>query len=353
MIELIVNGFRVEVEAGTTILYAARKLGIEIPTFCHDDRIMQKNCTENGDCKMCSCTVEGCDSLLTACNTPVKAGMVVWTESAEVIEARKMILNQMIAKHPLDCLNCKKLGNCKLQRYCELYGVKEPKYIIPSKHREKDLTNRFYFQEMDKCIQCGKCVRTCRELVGVDALQMVQQGISSDVRPSVGDSMMDTDCVSCGNCVSVCPVGALMPKSENEFRYWETRKVRTTCSFCGVGCQLDLIVKGDRVVDAQPADGPSNEGLLCVKGKFSFDFVNHKDRLTVPLIRKEGVLVESTWEEALDLVANKILEIKSEFGPDAVAGFSSARTISEDNYMFQKFLRAAVGTNNVDHCARL
>lgn len=353
MIDLKINGRSVQVEPGTTILQAASKLGIDIPTFCRDDRIPMKHCTEYGDCKMCSCTVTGSKSLLTACNTYVSEGMEVFTETEEVQAARKMILQQMLAKHPLDCLNCKKLGNCKLQRYCELYEVKEPDYIISVLHREKDESNRFYFQEMDKCIRCGKCVRTCRELVGVEALQMVQKGIHAEVRPITGESMADTACVSCGNCVSVCPVGALLPKSENDFRFWETKKVRTTCAYCGVGCQLDLIVKGDRVVDVQPAHGPSNEGLLCVKGRFSFDFINHKDRLTTPLIRTENGLEPASWEEALTLVADKIKEIKAEDGPDAIAGFASARTISEDNYLFQKFLRAAVGTNNVDHCARL
>jgi formate dehydrogenase major subunit len=168
--------------------------------------------------------------------------------------------------------------------------------------------------------------------------------------------MSDTGCVSCGNCVSVCPVGALMPKSENEFRDWETKKVVTTCTYCGVGCQIEYSVKDGKIVDAKPANGPSNQGLLCVKGKFAYDFVNHKDRLVHPMIRKNGKhspLVQVSWEEALDFAANKIKEIRDTYGPDSIAGFSSARTINEDNYLFQKMLRAAIGTNNVDHCARL
>lgn len=358
MITLKINNRVVEVEEGSTILQAAKKLGIFIPTFCFDDfeRMPAKhcsNCHEYGDCKMCSCEVEGEGSLLTACNTEAKDGMVVWTESPEVKKARVNILNRMIATHPLDCVNCKKLGSCKLQKYCEMYGVKDPEYVIPYEHREKDLSNRFYFQEMDKCIRCGKCVRTCRELVGVNALQMVQKGNVAYVVPNGGDCMAETTCVSCGNCVSVCPVGALMPKSQHEFREWEVQKIQTTCAYCGVGCQIEFSVKDGVLVDAKPANGPSNQGLLCVKGKFAYDFINHKDRLKVPMVRKNGVLVESTWEEALGIVAEKILEVKEEYGPDAIAGFSSARTVNEDNYLFQKFLRAAVGTNNVDHCARL
>lgn len=358
MIKLTINKRVVEVKEGSTILQAAKKLGIFIPTFCTDDleRLPLKhcmNCNEYGDCKMCSCEVEGEVSLLTACNTPARDGMVVWTESEEVKKARVGILQRMLAIHPLDCMNCGKLGDCKLQKYCEMYGVTEPIYEIPVDHREKDLSNRFYFQEMDKCIRCGKCIRVCRELVGINALVMAQKGNMAYVMPNGGKNMAETACVSCGNCVSVCPVGALMPKSQQFFRQWETKKVTTTCAYCGVGCQIEYSVRNGKIVDAKPANGPSNQGLLCVKGKFAFDFINHKDRLKYPMVRKNGKLVRASWEEALNTVAKKITEVKAEFGPDAIAGFSSARTVNEDNYLFQKFLRAAVGTNNVDHCARL
>ena len=358
MIKLTINNQIVEVEDGSTILQAAKKLGFFIPTFCHDDldRLPGKECigcSEYGECKMCSCKVEGADELVTACNTPAKSGMVVWTESEEVQKARVAILEKMLAIHPLDCLNCAKLGDCKLQKYCEMYGVKDPAYIEEFESREKDMSNRFYFQEKDKCIRCGKCVKVCKELVGINALQMIAKDGRTYVVPNGGANMAETACVSCGNCVSVCPVGALMPKSQQFFRAWETKKVVTTCSYCGVGCQIEYSVRNGKIVDAKPVNGPSNQGLLCVKGKFAFDFVNHKDRLTHPMIRKNGKLVRASWDEALNLVAKKIMAVKDEFGPDAIAGFSSARTINEDNYLFQKFLRAAVGTNNVDHCARL
>ncbi len=354
-LKLCINGRVVETFEGATILQAARAAGIDIPTFCHDDydRVMCGNEAEAGDCGMCVCKVGGQEELQQACSTVVRNGMEVWTECEEAVNARRAILEKKLAKHPLDCLNCKKLGACKLQKYCEKYGVTGPLEVLSYEPRALDMSNRFYYQDMNKCIRCGKCVRTCRELVGVGALKMVPNGDDFSVLPILGDNMEATDCVSCGNCVSVCPVGAIMPKAQNAARVWETKKVHTTCTYCGVGCQIDLIVKGDKVVDAQPAYGPANEGLLCVKGKFAFDFVNHSTRLKTPMIRKRGKLVEATWDEALDLVASKIKEIKANYGADAIAGFSSARATNEDNYMFQKFMRAGIGTNNVDHCARL
>ena len=388
MVKLTINGRQVEVEKGSTILKAAKKIGISIPTFCHDetDRFSNAKCSKcDGidQCKICSCEVAGSKELVTACDTEAVDGMVVLTESDKVKKKRKEILERIVSIHPMDCVNCVKLNACKLQKYCELYGVKDKEKETPHIVRNKDMSNRFYYQELEKCIRCGKCVRTCRELVGVNALTMVKVGDLNYVMPNISDDvyreklgikgeisaekklkayndglvgMGDTDCVSCGNCVSVCPVGALMPKSENEFREWETKKVVTTCTYCGVGCQIEYSVRDGKIVDAKPADGPSNEGLLCVKGKFAFDFINHKDRLTHPMIRKGGKhspLVQVSWEEALDFAANKIKEVRDEFGGDAIAGFSSARTINEDNYLFQKMMRAAFGTNNVDHCARL
>ena len=389
MVKLTINGRQVEIDNGCTILQAAKKVNIFIPTFCHDeyDRFSDAKCNEYdglGDCRMCSVEVVGKNELVTACNTKAEDGMQVLTESKKVKDERKKILKRIVSIHPMDCVNCVKLGACKLQKYCELYDIKDKETEAPYEKRGKDMSNRFYYQEMDKCIRCGKCVKTCKELVGVHALTTCKVGDLTYVIPNISDEvyneklgktgselsaaeklqayregkigMGDTGCVSCGNCVSVCPVGALMPKSENEFREWETKKVVTTCTYCGVGCQIEYSVRNGKIVDAKPANGPSNEGLLCVKGKFAYDFINHKDRLIHPMIRRNGKnspLEQVSWEEALDFAANKIKEVKEKFGPDAVAGFSSARTINEDNYLFQKFLRAGVGTNNVDHCARL
>lgn len=348
MINIKINGRFTQAEEGITILQAAHNIGIEIPNFCYDSRLKS-----DGHCKICTVEVEGKLELPTACNTLVEDGMIVWTESPAVVEARKEILNRILSKHPMDCLTCHKAGECKLQMLCYKYDVKGPSYTIPTVTQSIDNTNDFYYSDPNKCISCGKCVQVCEQLMGVKAIKMVSRGESCRVSPPFGKKLEESECVSCGNCVSVCPVGALMPKSKNKFRYWDTRKVRTTCSYCGVGCQMDLIIKENKIVDVKPAMGKSNEGLLCVKGKFAYNFVNHPDRLKKPLVRKNGKLEEVTWEEALETAVNKIKEVKDKFGPDSIAGFSSARTTNEENYLFQKFIRAVIGTNNVDHCARL
>ena len=379
MITVTLNKRKVQIPEGTTILRAAKQLGIDIPTFCNDDRLrfaskdfpltagcpgkqagggyeapLVQRCLESGDCKLCSVELDGVDGLPTACNSACEEGMVIWTESPAVEKARKEILLRTLSQHPMDCLNCGKLGECKLQRYCEKYGIDKPLYTVPYDHQPIDDSNGLFCADMDKCISCGKCVRVCKYLMGVGAITMAQYGHSTRVMPASGANLKESACVHCGNCVSVCPVGALMPKSEHKFRVWETHKVRTTCAYCGVGCQMDVLVKNDRVVGVQPADGKANEGLLCVKGKFAFDFINHPARLTEPLARDEdGLLRPVAWDVALDMIVDKIKATREEFGPDAIAGFASARATNEENYLFMKFMRAAVGTNNVDHCARL
>ncbi|SNR97593.1 NAD-dependent formate dehydrogenase catalytic subunit [Anaerovirgula multivorans] len=348
MINVKINGRSVQVEEGTSILQAASKIGITIPTFCNEPRLKP-----DGACRICTVEVEGNIKLPTACTTPAGEGMSIWTESPSVVEARKEILNLLLSKHPMDCLTCAKSGFCALQDLCFKYEIKEPAYIAPTTRQPIDDSNPFYYSEAAKCISCGRCVRVCNELQSTNAISMIERGVSTKVSPPFGMSLAESECISCGNCVSVCPVGALMPKAKEKFRYWETKATRTTCSYCGVGCQLELLVKENKIVDIKPAHGESNEGLLCVKGKFAYNFVNHPDRLKKPLIRKNGKLEEATWEEAYEIILNKIREVKEQFGADAIAGFSSARVSNEENYLMSKFMRAVIGTNNVDHCARL
>jgi NADH-quinone oxidoreductase subunit G len=351
MINLTIDGIKTQVPEGTTILKAATDLGIDIPTLCYDPRLRP-----DGACRMCVVEVERARSLVTSCSTPVGEGMVVYTESPSVVAARKEILRLMWANHPYNCLTCEKAGNCKLQDYSYRYGITdEDIYYFQGEKRKREIddSNKFYDYDPNKCILCGKCVRICSELQCMDAIGRSARGFDTHITPPFEAILGDSDCVSCGNCVSYCPTGALSPKKSVKYREWEVKRVNTTCAYCGVGCQLQLLVKDGRVVGVEPADGPSNIGLLCVKGKFGYNFINHPDRLTKPLIKKDGRFEETSWEEALSLVAEKLAYTRDNFGADAVAGLSSARCTNEENYLFQKLLRAVVGTNNVDHCARL
>lgn len=352
MLKISIDGKLLEVNKGMTILEAARTIGIEIPTFCHHDLLSK---VDGGACRICLVEIEGARGLEASCSMPVSEGMVIYTNSDIVRKARRSILELLISKHPLDCMTCAQAGNCKLQDYCYEYGVTSGIYRNKDEVLDTpiDHSNAFYYFDENKCILCGKCVRVCSQLQQVEAIGLSGRGYDAHIAAPFESKLSESTCVSCGNCVSNCPVGALVPKRKEKFRYWDTKKVKTTCSYCGVGCQMDLLVKGDRVVEVQPKMAEANKGLLCVKGKFGFNFINHKDRLKTPLIKKNGEFQEATWEEALKLIASKIKSAKEDFGPDSMAGFSSARCTNEENYLFQKLFRGVVGTNNVDHCARL
>lgn len=348
MVSITINRKQYEASEGKTILEVCREIGIEIPTLCHDDRL-----EPHAACRLCVVEIEGRRNLMTACSTKVEQGMVIETHSEKVVRSRRDILDLMITNHPLDCLTCKKSGDCGLQKYCYEYEITEGSFKGAKKDYPIDDSNHFYISDQNKCILCGKCVRVCSELQSTNAIGLSDRGFITKVATPFDEGLINSTCVSCGNCVSVCPVGALEPKSKERFRLWETKKVRTTCSYCGVGCQLELLVKGQKVVGVEPAKGPSNNGLLCVKGKFAYSFINHPDRLKTPLIKRNGKFEEATWEEAYKLIADRINETKEEHGSDSLAGLSSARCTNEENYLFQKLFRAVVGTNNIDHCARL
>lgn len=348
--QIQINNEFIEVKKGSTILQACRELHIDIPTFCHDDRLKP-----DGACRMCVVEVEGMNKLVTSCSEPVRDGMKVKTHSEKVINSRKDNLNLLWADHKNGCLTCEAAGDCDLQDYCYEYDIDTEKNIY-MEHlvNEIDDSNKFYTFDRDKCIACGKCIRVCDELQGVAAISFSDRGYETHIAHPFDTGMEDSDCVSCGNCVNACPTGALQDKSHSKFRMWEIEdKVKTTCTYCGVGCQIELNVKNNEVVKITPSEDGINNELLCVKGKYAYNFINHKDRLTKPLIRKEGKLVESSWDEALDLVTSKMKEIKTESGGDAFAAFSSARCTNEDNYVMQKLFRGVLKTNNVDHCARL
>lgn len=344
---IIINGIQYGVEENTTVLHACRKVGIEIPTLCHDERL-----SPSAACRLCLVEIEGVRNLSTSCSVKVREDMVVNTHSEKVMKARRAVLDLLVSNHPLDCLNCDKSGQCKLQDYSYEYGILEGSFKGAKRDPRIDSSNPFYTYDASKCILCGLCVRVCSELQGSTAIGLEDRGFDTIVTTPFNQGLINSKCVSCGNCVSVCPVGALTPKPLEKFRHWETRQVRTTCSYCGVGCQLDLVVKGNKVLGAEPAKDALNKGLLCVKGKFAYKFVNHPDRLTTPLIKRNGQFEEATWEEAYRYIASKVKTTKDNYGPEVFAGLTSARCTNEENYLFQKLFRAVIGTNSIDHCAR-
>lgn len=350
LVSLRINGKTIDVAEGTSILKACEQAGEKIPTFCNDKRLVP-----HGACRICVVEVDKARTLVASCSTPATDGMVVYTHSEKVVNARKDILDLIWAAHDNDCLKCLNAGQCKLQDYCFEYEIETENAFYPKALKgHLDTSNEFYTYNGDKCILCGKCVRVCGELQGSSAIGFSERGHETHVTHPFEAGMTYSSCVSCSNCVNVCPTGALTEKSKHRFRAWDIEKrVKTTCTYCGVGCQINLIVIDNKVVRVEPAENGVNQGLLCVKGKFAFDFIGHQDRLRTPLIRKDGAFIEATWDEALDLVASRMKEIKDEYGAQALAALSSARCSTEDNYVMQKLFRAVIGTNSIDHCARL
>lgn len=343
-----IDGIKAEVPENYTILKAASSLGIKIPTLCH-----LKDVNEIGACRMCIVEVEKTRGFQVACVYPVNEGIIVRTDTQAIKDARRGVLRLLLSNHKVECLTCEKAGTCKLQDYCYEYDVYQSPIKSKNVEYKLDDTNPFYFRDNNKCIMCQRCVSVCESLQCSNAIGFINRGFDTHIGVDNGKEIKDSKCVSCGNCVSNCPVGALMPKNKVKFREWEVKKTRTVCSYCGVGCEMYLKVKNNTIVGVDPSNGPANEGILCVKGKFGYGFVNHPDRLKKPLIKKNGKFEEASWEEALDLITKKIKEIKNANGPDAFAGLASARVSNEDNYIFQKLFRGVIGTNNVDHCARL
>ncbi len=348
MVNLTIDGKAVTVPAGTTILEAAQSIGIEIPHFCYD-----KDLTVFGGCRICVVEVEGARNLQASCSTPVTSGMVVWTESERVVKTRRMILELLLGNHPVDCIVCDKTGDCLLQDYCYRYGVKESPFIGEKKQLELDRDNHLIERDQNKCILCGKCVQVCHDVQVTGTIDFVERGFYTRVTTPYDLPLNTEICRFCGQCVGVCPTGALVNKQFKGTRPWEVSKVRTTCLFCGVGCNFDLNVKDGRVIGVTPTpEAPVNGRSLCVKGRFHKDLLYNPERITTPLIKRDGQFVEASWDEALDEIASRLKKIVAADGANAVAALSSARCTNEENYLMQKFMRTAVGTNNIDHCAR-
>ncbi|MDK1030520.1 MAG: formate dehydrogenase subunit alpha [Planctomycetia bacterium] len=343
-IDLTIDGGKITAEEGTTILEAAMANGIYIPRLCYHPDLEPV-----AVCRVCLVEVEGRAGLTTSCNTPVEQGMVVRTDTPEVTRTRRAAVELVVVDHQGECLHCAMNMQCELQRVANYVGLDEERLARlrkPERELPLDTSNPFFERDPNKCILCGICVRTCRELQGVSAIDFISRGYDTVIGTFANMALPDTACESCGECVARCPVGALRPKGFQQ----PAREVKTVCAYCGCGCGLYLGVRGDRIVSARgDPDSLASRGSLCVKGRFAHGFVNSPKRLTAPLIRKNGKFVETTWDEALDLVASKLAEHKAE----EFAAISSAKCSNEENYIVQKFARLVMGTNNVDHCARL
>ncbi|MDW7738675.1 MAG: molybdopterin-dependent oxidoreductase [Bacillota bacterium] len=347
-INLTIDGINIEVPPGTTILQAARQLGIDIPTFCYD-----KELSANGACRICVVEVENARALVASCVAPVGPGMIIHTESERVINARKSILSLLIANHPLVCITCEKTGECKLQDYCYRYGITDSEFVGEVKELSLDDTNEFFVRDMNKCILCGICVGKCQDVVGAGAIDFTSRGFVTNVGPAFEDRIEDSTCVFCGLCIDSCPVGALTPKSKlGQGRPWQVELVKTICPYCSLGCGINLQVKDNKPIGVTPVtESPVNRGHLCIKGKFGWDYLNSEDRLTTPLIKSNGVFIEVSWEEALSYIVDNLDDIKTRYGADALMGLCSPKTGNEESYLFQKFIRS-MGTNNVDSYTR-
>lgn len=341
---------------GDTILsFVRRHLGQDfVPTLCD-----APNLEPFGACRVCSVDValvkNGAAKTQASCHTPVIPDSYIYTDSERIRKLRKNIVELVLTDHPLDCLTCEVNNNCELQTVAARVGVRDVRYPAGKNHldKKKDLSHPYMTSDFSKCINCGRCVRACDEVQGEFVLSMAGRGFDSHIIKSYNDSFFESDCVSCGACAQACPTSAISDVFESKSVIADN-KVRTVCTYCGVGCNLDVAVVNGKVKSIQaPYDAEVNQGHTCLKGRFAFSFYNHPDRLRTPMIRRNGTLEPATWDEAYDFIAEKLNKIKKEYGPDAIGGISSARCTNEENYLMQKFIRAVIGTNNIDSCARV
>jgi len=347
LVNLTVDGKKLSAPVGTLLIEACKSAGIEIPAFCY-----YPNLSLQGACRMCLVKIERMPKLQTACTTVIGEGMVVTTDSAEIHQARKAMVELLLGNHPLDCPVCDAGGECELQDMTFAYGAGESRYIDIKNHREEQQWSPVVYFDRPRCILCYRCVRMCGEGMDVWALGVQNRGVNSIIAPNQQDHL---ECEECGMCIDICPVGAL---TSGAYRYktrpWEMKHVGTTCTHCADGCKTTLGVRrsdtGMEIVRGDNRDkGGINGDFLCIKGRYAFDFANHEDRITQPLIRKNGRLTPSTWEEAFDVIGKRYREVRDKDGGQAIGVIGSNRTTNEENYLLQKFARVVLQTNNIDH----
>jgi NADH-quinone oxidoreductase subunit G len=346
-VTLTVDGKKVTAPAGTLLIEACKTVGIEVPSFCY-----YPNLSLQGACRMCLVKIEKMPKLQTACTTVISEGMVVTSESDEIKQARKSTLEMLLGNHPLDCPVCDAGGECELQDMTFSYGAAESKFMEAKNHKDEQQWSPVVFFDRPRCILCFRCVRVCGEGMDVWALGVQNRGVSSIIAPNKQDHL---ECEECGMCIDICPVGAL---TSGAYRYktrpWEMKHVGTICTHCGDGCKTTLGVRrsdaGMEIVRGDNRDKSGTNGdFLCIKGRYAFDFANHEERLTRPLIRRDGKLTPATWEEAFELVGRKFAEIRDKDGGAAIGVIGSTRTTNEEAYLLSKFARVVLKTNNVDH----
>ncbi|MBI5361349.1 MAG: formate dehydrogenase subunit alpha [Planctomycetes bacterium] len=395
-VTLYINGTAVQAQKGATVLEAALSAGIDIPRLCFHSALPPQS-----SCRLCVVEVKGARGLIASCSLPAAQDMAVTTNSEKLFKYRKYILELILSNHPMDCMTCEKSGECELQEYAYKFGIKQTPIRGEVTNYPIEATDPLMMIEHSKCILCGRCVSVCRDLWATEAIDFSKRGFSSKISFPFDKPRLESDCVFCGNCITFCPTGAITERSAlGKGRSWEVKKIPSVCPFCGCGCNIEINTKAGKIVKITSNENtPVNKGLLCVKGKFGYDFVHHPDRigkpsacstdpsadsasfvqqpcgenghpcypstslhenliksserLSRPMVKKGGKFHEVSWDEAMNVVSGRLLEMKQKYGAEALGVLCSAKCTNEENDLMQKLARTLLGTNNVDHCARL
>ena len=352
-VTVLIDGVPVDVPTGTSVMRAAALSGTSVPKLCATDSL-----EAFGSCRLCLVEIDGKPGTPASCTTPCIDGMSVKTQTPKLDKLRKGVMELYISDHPLDCLTCPANGDCELQDMAGIVGLRDVRYGMDGMNHldaPKDESNPYFSFDESKCIACSRCVRACSEVQGTFALTIAGRGFGSKVSASDGVPFLESECVSCGACVQACPTATLQEKTVIDLGV-PTRKVKTTCAYCGVGCSFVAELRGDELVRMVPdKTGGANAGHSCVKGRFAWGYAGHTDRVTEPMIRDsiEDDWKVVTWEEAISFTAERLSTIQQQYGTDAIGGITSSRCTNEEVYVVQKMVRAAFGTNNVDTCARV